>query len=231
MLKSLVLRLVKMPADPHIPEGTQGSVLVFHPGRNYFKLRIVLWALGNVLAIFPLFVPWMIAFAVREPLWVHNLWLVVAGTTLTVFVASLPLTFFLQRLNYEMRWYIVTDRSLRIRRGIMKVEELTMTFANIQEIRVAQNPLQRALGLANVNVHSAGGSSGEHGATGHVARFESVDNASEVRDLMMERLRAYRDSGLGHHTHAELSADPHAGLDAARAVLQEARALRSAIAS
>ena len=34
-----------------------------------------------------------------------------------VFVASIPITYFLQRLNYQMRWYIVTDRSLRIRSG------------------------------------------------------------------------------------------------------------------
>jgi uncharacterized membrane protein YdbT with pleckstrin-like domain len=136
----------------------------------------------------------------------------------------------MQRLNFEMRWYIVTDRSLRVRRGIVHVQELTMTFANIQEIRVAQNPLQRILGLANVNVHSAGGSTGEHGtSTGHVARFESVDNASEIRDLMMERLRVYRDSGLGHHSQAELGTTPHAELEAARVVLQEVRALRSVI--
>jgi len=29
-------------------------------------------------------------------------------------VVSIPITYFLQRLNYEMRWYMVTDRSLRI---------------------------------------------------------------------------------------------------------------------
>jgi membrane protein YdbS with pleckstrin-like domain len=231
VLKAIVLRLVKMPAEPHVPEGTQGSVMVFHPGRNYFKLRIVLWALGNLLALIPLGVLVLVTLAVRVPAWLHNFWLIVAWFAIAVYLVSLPLTFFMQRLNYEMRWYIVTDRSLRIRRGIVRVEELTMTFANIQEIRVAQNPLQRILGLANVNVHSAGGSSGEHGTTGHIARFESVDNASEIRDLMMERLRIYRDSGLGHHPQQELSVPPQAELDAARVVLQEVCALRSVIAT
>lgn len=235
MLKALVLRLAKMPAEPHIPEGAQGSVKVFHPGRNYLNLRIVLWAVGNLLVLIPLAI--LVAFSASGvldtvPPLMRVLWLTIEFLATAVFLASIPLTFFMQRLNYEMRWYIVTDRSLRIRRGIVRVEEFTMTFANIQEIRVTVNPLQRLLGLANVNVHSAGGGVDAHGSvTGHIARFESVDNASEIRDLMMNRLRAYRDSGLGHRTHAELSGSLHADVDAARAVLHEVRALRSVIAS
>lgn len=230
MFKDFVLGLAKMPSEPHIPEGTQGSVKVFHPGRNYFKLRILLWSLANVVIFLVVSIFLAAAVFSRLPPWLHNFWVVVAWLVDIVFIASLPLTYFMQRLNYEMRWYIVTDRSLRIRRGIVRVEELTMTFANIQEIRVAVNPLQRLLGLANVNVHSAGGGTTAHGAsTGHVARFESVDNAPEIRDLMMERLRAYRDSGLGHHSPAEQGVPSHTELDAAQAVLREVKALRSAM--
>lgn len=232
MLKALVLRLAKMPAEPHIPEASQGSVMVFHPGRNYYKLRIVLWALGNLLAVIPASIVLLVALSARMPTWLHTFWVIAAVVAIVAFVASLPVTFFMQRLNYEMRWYIVTDRSLRLRRGVIRVEELTMTYSNIQEIRVAQDPLQRLLGLANVNVHSAGGGMTAHGAsTGHVAQFESVDNATEIRDLMMERLRVYRDSGLGHHTQPELAPSPNAELDAARTVLQEVKALRAAIAT
>jgi membrane protein YdbS with pleckstrin-like domain len=235
VLKALVLRLAKMPAEPHIPEGTQGSVMVFHPGRNYFKLRIFLWALGNLLVAIPLWILLAVALFARMPAWLHTFWLVVAWFAIVLFVVSLPLTFFMQRLNYEMRWYIVTDRSLRLRRGVIWVNELTMTFANIQEIRVKVNPLQRLLGLANVEVHAAGGNtvSTSHGTftVGHVGKFESVDNASEIRDLMMERLRVYRDSGLGLHAQTEASASSHAELDAAHAVLREVKALRTVIAT
>ena len=55
---------------------------------------------------------------------------------------ALPLTFALVRLDYELRWYIVTDRSLRIREGVTSLRESTMTFANIQHIAVRQGPLQ-----------------------------------------------------------------------------------------
>jgi membrane protein YdbS with pleckstrin-like domain len=230
VVKAFVLRFAKMPSEPHIPEGTQGSVKMFHPGRNYYKLRVFLWALANLLGAFAVVAFAAGAFLNRLPPLVHNLWLAAAWVVVAVFIASLPLTFLIQRLNYEMRWYIVTDRSLRIRQGIVSVEELTMTFANIQEIRVAVNPLQRLLGLADVNVHSAGGASGERGSsTGHVASFESVDNAAEIRDLMMERLRVYRDSGLGHHPEADQGADVLTEVDAALAVLQEVKALRLAM--
>jgi hypothetical protein len=55
-----------------------------------------------------------------------------------------------------------------------------------------------------------------------------VDNAAVIRDLIVERLRVYRDSGLGERTIKEQ--EPLA-LSAAREVLQETKALRNSIAS
>ena len=79
-------------------------------------------------------------------------------------------------------------------------------------------------------MQSAGGDgSHAHGAppSGHVAKFAGVDNAAEIRDLMVEPLRLYRDSGLGEQT-VEASEPP--ALCAAREVLQETRAVRTALA-
>lgn len=59
-----------------------------------------------------------------------------------VLILALPYSYLLQRLNYELSWYIVTDRSLRIRIGIWIVEEITMTFDNIQNLRITAGPLQ-----------------------------------------------------------------------------------------
>src|SRR3954469_5686067 len=94
---------------------------------------------------------------------VRTIWWTLEAGAVGMLVASIPITYFLQRLNYEMRWYIVTDRSLRIRIGVVWVQEITMTFANIQAIRVNANPIERLLGLANVEVRSAGGSNGADG--------------------------------------------------------------------
>jgi uncharacterized membrane protein YdbT with pleckstrin-like domain len=113
-----------------------------------------------------------------------------------VFLVGLLVTFIARRLYYRLRWYIVTDRSLRIRSGVFQINELTMTYGNIQEIRVTAGPLENLLGLADVEVQAAGGGSGEKkGSRGHIGRFEGLSNAKAIRDLLVERLRLYRDSG------------------------------------
>jgi uncharacterized membrane protein YdbT with pleckstrin-like domain len=227
--KDLVLRLARVPDQPHVPEGAEASVRVFNAGRNYFTWRLIVWGIANAAIALGLVVAFGFSFAPTLPPLVRTIWLIVVAGAAGVFVVSLPVTYFLQRLNYEMRWYIVTDRSLRIRSGVVWLREITMTFANIQGIRVNSNPIQLLLGLANVEMQSAGGGGANaHGQTssGHTAEFEGVDNAAAVRDLIVERLRVYRDSGLGEKT---LDAREPPAVAAAREVLQETAALRNAL--
>ena len=233
--KDVVLRFARVPAKPHVPEGAEESVRVFNAGRNYFALRMIMWGLGNAAIALGLLVAFGFSFIPTLPPLVRTIWWALEAVAVGVFVASIPVTYFLQRLNYEMRWYIVTDRSLRIRSGVVWLREMTMTFANIQGIRVNANPIERLLGLANVEVQSAGGGgsgggSHSHGASssGHMGKFAGVDNAEAIRDLLVERLRAYRDSGLGEKTVE--AREPHA-LSAAGEVLQETKALRDAFTS
>jgi membrane protein YdbS with pleckstrin-like domain len=181
----------------------------------------------------------LVQVALRLPLWAFPLiWaLKIAG--ILAYFAQLPVTYLIARLDYELRWYMVTDRSLRIRHGVWKVAESTMSFANIQQVVVSQGPVQRLLGLADVKVQSAGGGSGdEHKQSGdddmHLGLFHSVTNAPEIRDLILDRLRRFRESGLGDPEEkspspAILPAAGHAAaelLAAAREVASEARALR-----
>ena len=226
--KDTVLRLARVPAEPHAPEGADDSVRVFNAGRNYFVWRLILWGIANATIGLVLLVAFGFSYLPKLPPLVRTIWLALEAVAVSVLLVSMPITYFLQRLNYEMRWYIVTDRSLRIRSGVVWLQEMTMTFANIQEIRLNANPIERLLGLANVEVRSAGGG-GSHEApsSGHVAKFAGVDNAAFIRDLIVERLRVYRDSGVGEKT-AE-TPEPLA-LPEAREVLQETRALRNSLA-
>ena len=230
-VKEVALRLARVPAEPHVPEGNKESVRVFNAGRNYFTWRIILWGLGNAAIAVALSAFFAFSFLAKLPPLTRTIFLTVGAGATVIFVASIPITYFLQRLNYEMRWYIVTNRSLRIRSGVVWLQEITMTYANIQGIRVNANPIERLLGLANVEVRSAGGGdAGPHGgiSSGHVGEFAGVDNAEAVRDLLVERLREYRDSGLGEKT---VEAREPSSLPAAREVLQETRALRNSLAS
>jgi len=149
------------------------------------------------------------------------------------------------RLDYEKRWYVVTDRSLRVREGVMSVREMTVTFANIQNVSVMQGPIQRALGLADLQVETAGGGTAhanqkQLGPNLHVAWFRGINNAEEVKELIKDRLRKLKDAGLGdhddvHHHGDFLPPGPAVAsadlLEALRAVHAEAGALRAAAAS
>ena len=81
---------------------------------------------------------------------------VVEGIGVILYLIQIPITYAMARLDYELRWYIVTDRSLRIRAGLWSLQESTMSFANLQQVEVRQGPLQRLLGIADVRVQSAG---------------------------------------------------------------------------
>ena len=168
------------------------------------------------------------------------------ATGVLLFLAQIPLSLAVLRLEFELHWYMVTDRSLRIRTGILRLQESTMSFANLQQVEVKQGPLQRLLGLADVHVQSAGGAGeydphqGRMGESLHTGIFRSVDNADEIRDLILARLRQFRQAGLGDHDdpnlHVEaapvlaaVTAPPADALAAAHELLAEARALRATL--
>jgi membrane protein YdbS with pleckstrin-like domain len=343
---SLLLRWLKVPAEPHPPHGDPASLRVFRAGKNLFNLRLASWAFGQVLALAGI-IFWLVIFVEVEgqvqdrrrsgkvparptdeksfndyvnriandqkeseaaivapaagatpvpavtpapadgsqvkpatpattatkakpkrprvritgwagfkrmlveiglvlPLWSFPLLWVLKSLGFAAYLIQLPLTYAVRRLDYELRWYMVTDRSLRIRHGVWKVSESTMSFANIQQVVVTQGPLQRVLGLSDVKVLSAGGGGeSDHPHAGgdddmHLGLFHGVTNGSEIRDLILDRLRHFRESGLGDPDEKNMapvamtapavtlptSSDT---LAAARELAAEARALRVAL--
>ncbi|MDP2138847.1 MAG: PH domain-containing protein [Candidatus Didemnitutus sp.] len=183
----------------------------------------------------------------RWPTWIIPLLHVFEYGALLLFIAQIPFSFAAVRLEFEQHWYIVTDRSLRIRIGLLSVRESTMSFANLQQVEVSQGPLQRWLGLADVRVQSAGGGGGQKDHENladslHMGIFHSIENAEEVRDLILRRLRRFREAGLGEpddqnipiETEETLTARDKSNsssdvLTAAHELLAEARALRNAL--
>jgi len=230
-LHEKTLRLMKVPAEPKPPDGSAGSARVFRSGRNYYRWRLAVWFAANAGVLILLVA---LSFALARPIKAgppSSRYIAGALMALLViaFLVSAFFTFLQQRMNYELRWYMVTDRCLRIRSGILNVHEITTTFANIQEVRLSSGPLQKLLGLADVEVHSAGGGSRRGSSDSHVAQLEGVDTAPEIRDFILDRLRQYRDSGLGEKDHSRPLACSDGSQAAAQAILTEARALRAAL--
>ena len=253
-VKALMLQALAVPPEPSLPAGSAGSARVFRASRRYLQLKLLRWAaaqvatlIGLVFAIaifdFAAFGAEMavgrLPFRGLAPV-ALTLFQWIEAWGVIVFVVQLPFTALPIILDWELRWYIVTDRSLRIREGVWKVSELTMTFANVQEVSIQQGPLERLFGVADVRVRSAGGGagSGEHDRekeekSGHIGYFRGVDGAPAIRDLILERLRKQRDAGIGdgETVHEPSTAPVHLPsspetLEAARELLAEAVALR-----
>lgn len=238
-LRTLVLRVLRVPADPEPPAGDPESLRVFRAAPNFLRYRLVLWGFGQVTTLIGLivglvFVVPFIPF-VQEGLG-RTLFIIGEAIAWTTYVVQLAFSYVALRLDFDMRWYILSDRALRIREGVLRVREKTMTFANIQQISIRQNPLQRLLRISDVHVRTAGGGAkSEHGKTGesmHEGFFHGVDGAPGIRDLIRDRVRRYRDSGLGDpdDEHVTPAAGAHPLLAAAAELRREAAALRGVLA-
>jgi membrane protein YdbS with pleckstrin-like domain len=285
LLKRFVLRFAKVPAEPHPPAGSPGSIRTFRAAPNYWKYLLVMWGFrqifGAIAIVFflsltdtwraataepdvPVTAPAPAAAAPEpepEPKrvpegrrarrgggdrnrkmsramqhrlsgWIHDLELL----GLAIFIVQVPFSLAVARLNFELRWYMVTDRSMRLREGIYRVREMTLTFANVQNITIRQGPLQRFLGLSDVVVRTAGGGGaadphGNHAVdestSMHIGVLRAVDDPESVRDVILTRLRRMRDGGLGDPDDRHAHHDPAEELRlAADDLLAAARALR-----
>ena len=232
-------RLLRIPADPHPPPGDEASTRICRAASNYYKYLVMIWALTSAATILPTLFAEIAFVAIGFSKTEFSLfWTLIPSFLLLIMIVASVFHLAVIRLKYEKRWYIITDRSLRVREGVVGIQEMTVTFANIQNISISQGPVQRLLAIADLRVDTAGGGSShqEHGApTLHTAWFRGIDNATEVRELIQQRLRQFKDAGLGDH---EDSLSHHMGggqggdaiTSALREVYTEAKALNSALA-
>lgn len=233
--------LLRIPPEPEPPPGDEVSARIFRAAPRYLNYLRVLWAIRNAFKLVIVLIPLsiligaMIADRQQDSALIV---LILGGFILALFAVQALFSLALVQLDFDKRWYIVTDRSLRIREGVTTVREITFTFANIQNLSVSQGPIQRMLGIADLKVETAGGGrvvgQQQHpGLNLHTAYFRGIHNAEEVKQLVADRMRGRRDSGLGDHD------DPPAPLppalpqttvsEALRSVLAEATSLRQAV--
>lgn len=238
-VRDALLRFVRVPHAPEPPPGSPPRV--FRAAENFFYLRVIQWIAGHFLfaiLVVALATALEATIATKQPPAAIILLLrLVQFGVIAFFVAEFVFSAALLRLDFELRWYMLSDRAIRIREGILTVREKTMALANVQNISIRQGPLQRMLGIADVEVMTAGGGiaskgDGKKGQVGeplHVAYFRGVENAEEIRDLVREGVRRQKDAGLGDPDDHRAIAAP---VDASRAVtelLREARKLRAVV--
>ncbi len=231
LTKNLALRLMKAPTEaPDAPAGRHDAVQVFRASPGFLSYRLLaFWLifLLNWLIPFGLILVGMIT-GEAPPLWI--------GIVLIPVLAVIQFfVYFTVRIDYDMRYYIVTDRSLRVREGAVIVREKTISFANVQNIRIVQGPLLRLFGIWHLELDTAGGGSSDPGKQEeqrHRVRMAGIENAAAVRDQIRERLRLHgRSAGLGdlddHDDDGRAFTSP-ALLEALRGVKEASAALRTA---
>ena len=184
---------------PTLPVLPGESLQSFKPSQDYLRyLMLFFWISWGSTSVF-IFLAWF-ALTVAFPLvaiWFLPLVIIVVSVMGLVGYLSI-------HLQFDSTWYVLSQRSLRIRNGIWVINEATITFENIQNVTVESGPIERIFGIANVVVDTAGGGSssktahgGESNANLHRGEIAGVSNATEIRQLILSRLATSKSSGLG----------------------------------
>ena len=198
-LWGVLTRWFRVPdRPPMLPAMSGESITEFQPGVGFLRYLLLQFWIGLLLIDVLIFVGWL---AITIALPIVGVILVVPALILAV-VPDI-IAYLAVHLRFDTTWYVMSDRSLRIRRGIWVIHETTLTFENVQNVTVRQGPLQRYFGIANLLVETAGGGQSQPGSQGmqttdaHRGLIEGVADAQRIRSLIMNRLRKSHTAGLG----------------------------------
>lgn len=121
-------------------------------------------------------------FALSAPdpaLW--NLYIVRALLTGPGLIVLLPYLYF----RYHTLRYTFDEEGIHMRVGILFRREVNLTYARIQDIHLRSGVLQRWLGLADIQIQTASGSSDAE------LVIEGFKNFEAIRDFLYTRMRGY----------------------------------------
>jgi membrane protein YdbS with pleckstrin-like domain len=195
----IITEWFRVPAEPPaLPAAPNERVESFRPAPGYLRyLKFQFW-IGLLAIDIAILVGWVVLLVAVPVIGLLTAPLAFAVAVLPDIVAYVAL-----HLRYDTTWYVLSPRSVRIRRGIWTIQEMTFTFENVQNVKVSQGPLQRYFGIADVVIETAGGGGGAQQQQGHAAasmhlgRIEGIENARDIRDLILQHMRKSKAAGLG----------------------------------
>lgn len=191
---------LRVPREaPNLQPGAGGVVRSLRPAEGYLRYqKFKFWA--ALLLVDVLIIGGWVWVLVEKP----AVGLALAPVAWGVAIIPDIVAYIMIHVRYDTMWYIITPRSVRIRRGVWVVREVTITFENVQNVEVHQGPLQRHYGIADVTISTAGGGGAAAGTPGHTAgggghqgMLEGIDDAPAVRDLILSCAGRGRTAGLG----------------------------------
>ena len=195
-------RVMKVPEDPpQLPPGRHEWTRSFRPSDSWMRYlvgkHLVGWAAA---ALFGLVFVGFIASAFVGDGGSPVVAAVIIGAIVSIAVILFAFGLMAIPIRFDTTWYVMTDRALRLRSGVWTIRETTVTFENVQNVRVRRGPIQRLLGIGDVTVETAavGYSDPNQGITqASSAVIVGVDDPSGIRDRIVDRMRMSRSAGLG----------------------------------
>jgi membrane protein YdbS with pleckstrin-like domain len=155
----------------------------------------------------------------RQLMWYYALGSLVAGPFF--FIPLIPLYF-----RYHTMQYRFEAEGVSMRWGILFRREVNLTYARIQDIHLTSNIVQRWLGLAEVKVSTASGSTGAEMTIEGLLEFELV------RDFLYMKMRGAHDRPSGLPVAGTVHGTAPGGDGLVAALLQvseDLRAVRAAL--
>lgn len=199
--------LLKVPGGALSPNG-ELEIRSFHPAPRYAGYRLCRWVFTQI----GIFIPYAMFLLPRDFHtlleqfgfgWIQNInysgnlqerlpefmelpvTILTMGAFLTQFVFSFIFTF----LSAKSHSYLLTDRSIRIRRGLWLHQHITLSLKNIQQVKYSQNLLQRLWGIGSLEVRTAGGGASAKNKKNdedksHTGELEGLIDPIELRELL-----------------------------------------------
>ncbi|WP_434382211.1 PH domain-containing protein [Melittangium boletus] len=195
-LWAVLTDLFHVPDQPPVlPTASGAQVVSLRPCAGWLRYRKVSFWLGmlsTLLTIGAVGAPLLLTSSVRP-------WLLFPVLGLVVLFGLVGYVSI--HLGFDTTWYVLSDRALRIRRGVWTLHETTITFDNVQNVKISQGPLQRIFDFSDLVIETAGGGGGgpqqNLEQASHVGLLAGIENPTALREQIMNRVRASRSAGLG----------------------------------
>lgn len=220
LLKPLFLPVLKLDErPPRLPEGSS-LVRELKPSLGWLSfryLRVLFGLLNQVIGVGVL----AVIAVTRLEQWGPLVAIALGVGELAVVGFALVVT----RVDWEMRHYLVGDRSLSVSLGALTRREVTVSYANVQNIEVSQGPIERLFGFKTLTLSTAGAdATPSRGENLHLIELPGLAQAEAIRELMLRMLKQEHTSGLGEPQGSTLHELSIARLNEVR---EAARALQS----
>ncbi|MFZ5439467.1 MAG: PH domain-containing protein [Myxococcota bacterium] len=192
LLKPLFLPLLKLDfTPPHLPEGSS-LVRSLKPSERWLAYRYLQTLFGFLNQFIGTGIA-VIALVAKLGKW----GLLIAAVVFALQCFAIGLALVTTRVDFELRHYLVGDRSLRVAQGAWKREEVTLSYANVQNLEVTQGPLERLFGFKSLIISTAGADTTPGAENSHLVTLMGLEDADELRALILGMLRQQKDAGLG----------------------------------